>query len=163
MSERNGYAAGVPCWVDTWQADAAAAASFYEGVMGWECAGEGAGPFMCRLRGRDVAMIGQLAPEHSHRPAAWLHYVQVDDIEQTVARVGEAGGTTPLPPFDALDGGRIAIVADPAGAHFGLWQLGRHRGAEIVNEAGAWSWAQLLTTDHDGAKSFYGAVFGWET
>ena len=163
MSERTGHVAGVPCWVDTWQADAAAAASFYEGVFGWECARQDGGALMCRLGGRDVAMIGQLPPEQSHRPAAWLHYVQVDDLDQTVARVGEAGGTTPVGPIDALDGGRIAIVADPAGAHFGIWQLGRHRGAELVNEAGAWSWTQLLTSDQEGAKRFYRDVFGWET
>ena len=51
----------------------------------------------------------------------------------------------------------------PPGAHLGIWQVGEHRGAEVVNEPGAWSWSQLLTTDPDGAKPFYGAVFGWET
>ena len=163
MSERDGFQAGVPCWVETWQADADAAADFYSAVFGWECEGEPGGPYMCRLRGRDVAMVGQLPPEHAHRPAAWMTNVQVDDAEETAARVREAGGSVPLGPFDAMDGGMIAVVADPAGAHLSLWELGGHKGAHVVNEPGAWSWTQLHTSDPEGAKRFYARVFGWET
>jgi predicted enzyme related to lactoylglutathione lyase len=163
MSERNGYAPGVPCWVDTWQADAGAAAGFYGELFGWEVVGPEGGPFTCRLRGRDVAFIGRLPPEHAHRPAAWTTYVWVDGVDETASRVRAAGGTVAIEPFDSLDGGRIAILADPAGAHIGAWQPGEHNGAELVNEPGAWSWSQLLTSDPDGAKPFYGAVFGWET
>ncbi len=68
-----------------------------------------------------------------------------------------------LEPFDSLDGGRMAIVADPAGAVFGVWQLGEHRGARVVNEPGAWAMSALSTPDPEGAKAFYGAVFGWTT
>jgi predicted enzyme related to lactoylglutathione lyase len=46
---------------------------------------------------------------------------------------------------------------------FGVWQPGEHRGAQLVNEPGAWSISQLNTRDPDGSKAFYGAVFGWET
>jgi uncharacterized protein len=163
MSDRDGYAPGVPCWVDTWQPDADAAARFYGELFGWDVDGPSGGPYMCRLRGRDAAFIGQYAPEHAHRPSAWMTYVQVESADAAAERVRAAGGSVPIEPFDALDGGRIAIVADPAGAHIGVWQVGEHSGAEVVNEAGAWSWSQLLTTDPDGAKPFYAAVFGWET
>jgi uncharacterized protein len=57
----------------------------------------------------------------------------------------------------------MAVVADPAGAVFGVWQPVEHRGARLVNEPGAWSMSQLNTYDPDGSKAFYGAVFGWET
>jgi uncharacterized protein len=43
----------------------------------------------------------------------------------------------------------------------GLWQPGRHRGAQIVNEPGSWNWSDLISTDATGAEAFYGAVFGW--
>jgi predicted enzyme related to lactoylglutathione lyase len=162
MSDRNGFEPGVPCWVDTWQPDADAALRFYTELFGWEASGPAGGPFMCRLRGRDVAFIGQLPPEHAHRPAAWMTYVWVDSADETAARVRESGGSVAIEPFDALDGGRIVILADPAGAHIAAWQVGAHKGAQVVNEASAWSWSQLLTTDPDGAKPFYRAVFGWE-
>ena len=162
MSDRDGFQPGVPCWVDTWQADADAAADFYAAVLGWECVGEPGGPYMCRSRGRDAAMIAQYPPEDAHRPAAWMAYVQVDDLDAAATRVRDAGGSVPVGPIEALDGGRIAIIADPDGGHLGLWQLGRHRGAQVVNEPGAWSWAQLHSRDPEAVKRFYDEVFGWQ-
>jgi hypothetical protein len=66
-------------------------------------------------------------------------------------------------PFDLVDAGRMAACADPSGAVFCLWQAGTHRGAEAVNEPGAWNWSDLNTRDIDRAKAFYASVFGWET
>jgi predicted enzyme related to lactoylglutathione lyase len=149
--------------VDTWQPDADAAARFYGELLGWDADGPSGGPYMCRLRRRDAAFIGQLPPEQARRPSAWMTYVLVDSADETAASVVAAGGSVPIAPFEALDGGRIAIATDPAGAHLGIWQVGEHRGAGVVNEAGAWSWSQLLTTDPDGAKPFYAEVFGWDT
>jgi predicted enzyme related to lactoylglutathione lyase len=158
MSERNGYAPGVPCWVDTWQADRDTAARFYPQLFGWEVV-RGDEYSMFRLRGRDIAGLGGEGVE----PAAWTTYVQVDDADAAAARAAEAGGSVVRAPFDSLDGGRIAIVADPAGAVLGLWQLGEHQGAKIVNEHGAWAMSLLTTPDTEGAAAFYGALFGWET
>jgi len=166
LSERDGYQPGVPCWVDTWQPDADAAVGFYTGLFGWEAeetasAGSGRRHFMCRLRGRDVAGIGSPPPDGP--PSAWGTYVWVEDADATAARAREAGGRVVVEPFESLDGGRMAIVADPAGAVFGVWRPGVHKGAQLVNEPGAWSMSQLNTTDPEGAKTFYGALFGWET
>jgi hypothetical protein len=36
MSQRHGYQPGVPCWIDTWQADPEAAMVFYARLFGWE-------------------------------------------------------------------------------------------------------------------------------
>jgi uncharacterized protein len=157
MSERDGYAPGVPCWVDTWQDDAHAAVTFYTGLFGWDAAhGEYS---LFQLRGRDVAGLGSPLQGAS----GWTTYVWVDSADDTAAKARAAGGTIVAEPFDSLDGGRIAIAADPAGAAFGIWQLGEHRGAELVNEPGAWAISALSTPDPDGANAFYNAVFGWET
>jgi predicted enzyme related to lactoylglutathione lyase len=163
MSERDGYQPGVPCCVDTWQQDAGAAADFYRGLFGWETVGPPGGPFMCRLRGRDVAFIGERPPEHAHLPVVWTTYVWVDSADEIAARVTEFGGSIVVEPFDSLDGGRIVVFADPTGSVLAAWQPGEHRGAQLVNEPGSWSWSQLLTPDPDAAKAFYGAVLGWET
>ena len=160
MSTRDGYEHGVPCWVDTWQPDADAAAGFYADVLGWEVA---AGPeySMARLRGRDVAGLASPAPDNV--AVQWTTYVWVDDADDAAARARDAGGSVLVEPFDALDGGRIAIVADPGGAALGVWQPGEHKGAQLVNEPGAWAMSQVLTDQTEAAKSFYAAVFGWET
>lgn len=166
MSERDGFQPGVPCWVDTWQPDADAAVSFYTQLFGWEAEdtmpdGVDGQHYMCRLRGRDVAAVAS-RPEGAPDVTAWTTYVWVDDADATVAKALEAGGSALKEPFDALDGGRIAIIADPAGAAIGVWQPGTHKGAQLVNEPSAYSMSGLVTPDPDGAQRFYPDVFGWD-
>jgi predicted enzyme related to lactoylglutathione lyase len=165
MSERSGYQHGVPCWVDTWQADPETAVPFYESVFGWEAqvppAGEEPHYVMFQLDGADVAGLGSPPPDGTG--PAWTTYVWVDDVDEAVARATAAGGSAVREPFDSLDGGRMAIVADPAGATVALWQPGAHRGAERVNEPSAYAMSMLVTPDPERAAAFYGAVFGWTT
>jgi uncharacterized protein len=166
MSERDGYQHGVPCWVDTWQPDADAAATFSGGIFGWDVrtgspSGTSTRYDMCQLGGRDVAAIGSPPPEGVG--AAWTTYVWVDDADAAAAKAAQGGGSVVVAPFDSLDGGRMAIVADPAGAVLGLWQPGTHRGAQRVNEASAYAMSLLHTPDPEGAAAFYGALFGWTT
>ena len=87
----------------------------------------------------------------------------VDDADAVAAKVEAAGGSLVREPFESLDGGRMAIIRDPAGAVLGLWQPGEHRGAQVVNEPGAWAMSALSTPDPEGAAAFYATVFGWET
>lgn len=73
-----------------------------------------------------------------------------------------AGGTVLRPATDFTPIGRLAVLTDPSGAAFGLWEPGDRRGAELVNEPGAWSMSMLRSPDPEGAITFYGTVFGWE-
>jgi uncharacterized protein len=166
MTERDGYEQGVPCWVDTWQQEPDTAATFYAGVFGWDVE-KGTPPgadtryYMCRLRGSDVAAIG--SPPPAGMPPAWTTYVWVDDADAVAASAVKAGGSLLAEPFGSLDGGRMAIVADPAGAVFGVWKPGAHRGAQRINEPSAYSMSFLRTPDPEVATAFYGAVLGWTT
>ena len=167
MPERDGYIPGVPCWVDSSQPDPAAAVRFYGGLFGWEFEdvmppGSDAEYFMARIRGLDVAAVGSI-PERAPRMAIWSTYIWVDDADETASKVRDAGGTVLAEPFDVLDSGRMAVFADPEGAAFNAWQAGQHKGARIVNEAGSVNFNGLNARDVDGAKAFYGAVFGWQT
>ena len=162
MSERNEHPPGVPCWVDTWQPDATAAASFYAGLFGWDTqrtTGEGSDVdyVMCRLRGRDVAGIGS----GREAPPGWTTYVRVESADDAAARAVDHGGSLVVPPFPSVDGGRIAVLADPVGAAFAVRELGTHRGANLVNEPGAWAMSVLLTDEPATATPFYEAVCGW--
>jgi uncharacterized protein len=167
MSERDGYEAGVPCWVDTGQPDPQAAVSFYGGLFGWEfedrMPSDAAGRyFAAKLRGRDIAAIGS-QPDEAPPTPIWNTYIWVESADDATAKVASAGGTALMEPFDVLDAGRMAVLGDPAGATFCVWQAGGYKGAQLVNEPGAWSMSSLNTRDPQGAKAFYGAVFGWET
>jgi predicted enzyme related to lactoylglutathione lyase len=67
-----------------------------------------------------------------------------------------------MEPFDVMQAGRMAVCADPEGAVFCLWQAGQHKGARIINEHGSLNFNGLNTRDPEGAKAFYGSVFGWQ-
>ena len=167
MSERDGYEPGVPCWVATVHPDPQKAVSFYSELFGWEATnlmppGSPSTYFVCTRRGRDVAAVGSGRGGLARSVPAWDTYIWAESADDTVAKVTDAGGSVIVEPFDLLDAARVAVLADPAGAVFGVWQPREHRGAELVNEPGAWSMSQLNTRDPEGAKAFYGAVFGWE-
>jgi uncharacterized protein len=167
MIERDGYMPGVPCWVDTSQPDPESAVDFYSGLFGWEFEDvlppESPGKyFMARLHGGDVAAVGS-QPEGAPPMAVWNTYVWVESADETASKVLDAGGSVLTDPFDVMDSGRMAVFADPEGAAFCVWQANRHRGARIVNEHGTLNFNNLHTRDPEGAKSFYGSVFGWGT
>ena len=64
--------------------------------------------------------MSPLAP--AEMPNYWLVYFSVDDVDDAAARAGSAGGKVMLAPMD-FPGGRMAMVADPQGAIFGLLKL----------------------------------------
>ncbi len=166
MSDRDGYIPGVPCWVDTSQPDPDAGAEFYAALFGWQFEDvmppDSPGRYLVgRLRGRDVAAVSS-QPEGAPPTAMWNSYIWVDSADDTAARVREAGGTVLVEPFDIFDAGRMATFADPEGAVFCVWQPGRHRGSQVVNEAGSVNFNVLGTRDIERAERFYGAVFGWQ-
>jgi predicted enzyme related to lactoylglutathione lyase len=166
MPERDGYIPGVPCWVDCQEPDPEAALPFYEGLFGWEFENvmpEGSGGVyqMARIRGGDVAAIGSV-PDGAPPVAMWNTYIAVADADASAAKVREAGGTVFMDAFDVMDAGRMAVVADPEGAMFCLWQAKDNVGATIVNEHGALNFNGLATRDADAAEAFYSAVFGWK-
>jgi uncharacterized protein len=167
MPERNGYIPGVPCWVDTSQPDPEAAVDFYRGLFGWEFEDvmppESEGRyFIARLRGGEVAAVGSI-PEAAPAVAMWNTYIWVDSADDTASKVRAAGGAVMMEPFDVMDAGRMAVLTDPEGAAFCAWQAKENRGARVVNEPGSLNFNGLNTRDVQGAKSFYGSVFGWTT
>ena len=166
MSEQDRYIPGVPCWADTTQPDPKAATEFYGALFGWEFrdampAGSDADYFIAQLAGGDVGAIGSQS-EGQQGPAAWNTYVWVDDADATAAKVWGAGGKVLADPFDVGDAGRMAVLADPDGATFMIWQAKGNRGAAVVNEHGSVNFNDLVTLDLERAAAFYGAVFGWD-
>jgi predicted enzyme related to lactoylglutathione lyase len=117
--------------------------------------------FIARLRGGDVAAIAS-PPEAAPLNATWNTYIWVDSADETAAKVRDAGGRIVSEPFDVMNAGRTALFTDPEGAAFRVWEAREHTGARVVNEPGSLNFNGLNTRDAGGARSFYGAVFGWE-
>ena len=167
MSERDGYIPGVPCWVDTSQPDPEAALPFYSGLFGWEFedampGGAGGSYFIGRIRDGDVAAVGAIS-DAAPQMALWNTYIWVESADETAAKARDAGGAVVSEPFDVQDAGRMAVLTDPEGAAFCVWQAKENKGAKVVNEHGSLNFNGLATRDPESAKAFYAAVFGWKT
>jgi uncharacterized protein len=157
MSERETYQPGVPCWVDNLVEDPAKAMDFYGGLFGWEFDGPGPGDYyVAKVRGRDVAGVGRAPAGVS---AGWNTYVSVASADDTA----RAAGRVLVEPFGVLPAGRVAAIADPAGAVIGLWEPADRRGCQLVNEPAAYAMSALHTPDPDAAARYYHDVFGWES
>lgn len=166
MLERDGYPAGVPCWIDLIQPDFDATTAFYGGLFGWtfEVRTPDGAPFRyayALLDGSIAAAVGTPVPGEEN-PTGWTNYVWVDSADGTTTAVEANGGRVVSPPTDIPRAGRVALCADPAGAVFGVWQPAENRGVQVVNAAGSWNFSELRTPDPAGAQRFYGAVLGWE-
>jgi predicted enzyme related to lactoylglutathione lyase len=163
QAPRRTYPHGVPCWVDTEQPDVGAAIDFYGGLFGWtfEDAMPPGAPgryVVAKLAGRDAAAI---AGPGDGLPA-WNTYVAVEDADAAVGRLTAAGATVASAPADAGEGGRGAVLIDPEGAEFRLWQPRRRVGVQATNEPGAWNFSDLHTRDAEAAMAFYTQAFGWQ-
>ena len=161
MGEREGYEHGTFSWTDLSTPDAEASKAFYGGLFGWDFEDspipEGGVYVMARLAGRSAAAMFESTDRHP----AWASYVTVDDADAITERARELGGNVISEPFDVMDVGRMAILQDPPGAVFCVWQPGSSIGAEVVNGHGALSLNQLNTTDPEAAQRFYTDLFGW--
>jgi len=167
MARFSSYPAGVPCFVDVFSPDPDAARRFYEAIFGWEFAGPGPMPgdppgdyYVARVRDADVAGVGSMPSPQT--PIAWNTHVAAEDVEAVAELAQTAGGSVLVEPVDAPPAGRLAVIADPAGAAVTVWQAGSRHGAEVVNEPSAWAMSLLSTPDPETAAEFYETVFGWQ-
>jgi predicted enzyme related to lactoylglutathione lyase len=164
MPEFTSYAHGTPCWVDVTSPELDKSIEFYKGLFGWEAEQaqepEAGGYTMFLLKGKHVAAGSP--PQQEGMPAYWTTYIASDDVDDTAAKIREAGGTVMMDPFDVFDSGRMTVAQDPTGATFGVWQAKEHIGAQLANEPGTVLWNQCQTSDPARATEFYQAVFGYE-
>ena len=157
------YPHGVPCWIDTEQPDVDAATAFYGGLFGWTFddampAGAPGRYVIASLEGQDACAIA--GPGSG--AAAWRTYIAVDDADVAADSLVSAGATLRSAPSDAGEGGRGAVLTDPEGIEFLIWQARRRLGAQVVNRPGAWNFSDLHSSDPTAAIAFYEDAFGWQ-
>ncbi|HYP48910.1 MAG TPA: VOC family protein [Thermoleophilaceae bacterium] len=168
MGKRASYAPGTFSFVDLATTDAGSAKAFYAGLFGWEMedteAGGGAVYTLCRLDGDVVCGLFEMPDDMraTGLPANWTSYVTVDSADAVTTRAQGLGGRAIDEAFEVLDVGRMAVLADPQGAVFAVWQPRSRIGAERVNDIGCLCMNELATTDIEAARTFYEGLFGWK-
>jgi predicted enzyme related to lactoylglutathione lyase len=70
----------------------------------------------------ETMLAGTIPPQMPGIPAHWSIYFGAEDVDATAAKVAELGGKVFVQPFD-IPVGRMAVVADPQGAMFNLFQM----------------------------------------
>ncbi|MDA0264877.1 MAG: VOC family protein [Chloroflexi bacterium] len=166
MPEITSHFQGTPSWVELVTTDDQGAMAFYSALFGWVDDPQEMGPGMYyhlqKLNGLEVAAIYQQGAEEREQgvPPHWRTYFAVDDIQETTASVTKAGATVIMGPMQVFDAGHAAIIQDPLGAVFALWQANEHIGVRLKGETGALMWNELLTTDPARAVLFYSGLLG---
>ncbi|GAA1990283.1 VOC family protein [Kitasatospora viridis] len=152
-----------PCWVELATTDVPSATNFYTGLFGWRAGAEPRAAIGDRtVLSQSAGPVAALLPGLGEGGApAWLPSFLVDSVDETVARVRVAGGTVRREPAEVSVLGRSAVVADPSGAPFGLWQAREFAGAAVLNEPNSLGWVELHTRDVAACTAFYPKVFGW--
>jgi predicted enzyme related to lactoylglutathione lyase len=167
MAEFTSHAAGTFSWPELSTTDQKGAVAFYRALFGWDLNDQPMGPgetySMFQMRGKEVAAAYTMRPEErqSGAPPHWNSYVTVKNVDEAVKKAQELGAKVFAPPFDVMEAGRMAVLQDPTGAVFQVWQANKNIGAKILNEPGALCWTELTTTDPKAAEAFYTKLLGW--
>jgi predicted enzyme related to lactoylglutathione lyase len=157
---------GAITWVDLSTPDVSAAVSFYRELLGWADVEESDTPmgkyYIGKVGERQVGGLMAQSPEMAGTPPMWTTFVYADDIEATVVKVEELGGTILEKPFDIPGDAKVAVVADTSGAMFALFAGPVIEGEYFSRDIGGVSWVELLTRDPAAAEVFYAGLFGWK-
>jgi len=158
---------GTFSWPELATSDQKAGAAFYRELFGWRFFFNDTATTeiytMFEMRGKPVAAAYTMRAEEkqSGAPPHWNNYVTVKNADESVKKAQSLGAKVFAPPFDVMDVGRMAVLQDPTGAVFQVWEPKKPIGAMILNEPGALCWTELTTTDLKAAESFYTQLFGW--
>ncbi len=159
------FAPGTFCWAELATTDGPGAKKFYGELFGWEADDMPIGPdmvyTMLKLDGKVVGALFQKDETMKDVPTHWASYVSVTSADETAAKAKSLGGTVMKEPFDVFDAGRMAVIIDPTGATFCIWQAGKHTGYGVKGQPNTVSWNELVTTDTARAIDFYTKLFGW--
>jgi len=167
MQEEPEFKPGTFCWIECGTSDNEAAKNFYTQLFGWDTVDNPMGDqgvyTILKRHGKDVGGLYKMMPDMVAQgiPPHWLSYVAVTNADATAEKAKAEGAEVMNGPFDVATMGRMAVIKDPTGAVFAIWQAKDSKGAQIYGEAGALVWNELGTNDLEKAGQFYANVFGW--
>jgi uncharacterized protein len=159
---------GYFCWTDLGALKPTEAKAFYGRVVGWTGKDfplpQGGDYTLLHTPNGDAAGLYEQSDDQKSQkiPPHWLVYLAVEDAEATAKQAKALGGRIVVDAYDVEKLGRMAILLDPTGAMFAIWETGSHGGMTIdPGEPGSLCWCELMTPDLEKVAPFYAALFGW--
>jgi predicted enzyme related to lactoylglutathione lyase len=162
------HAIGTFCWPELSTSDPLAAKKFYSTMFGWQTKDTDMGPqgvyTIFTLDGKDVSACYKMDAKQAQTgmPPYWGTYISVENADAAVAKAKTLGGTVMMEPFDVMEHGRMAVITDPQGATFCVWQAKTNIGVQVHGEPNSLGWTQLNAKDTGVAKKFYTELIGWK-
>jgi len=153
-------------WHERMTNDVPSTLRYYESVVGWKSERWPDNPDYTLLVGAKGPSAGVMVLSDDARamgaPPHWLSYIEVGDVDSSVARATEFGARVLVPAQDIPKVGRFAVLQDPFGATFAVYTPSGPPMSGDDMALGSFSWHELTTTDPEAALGFYARMFGWE-
>src|SRR5688572_16922513 len=128
MADVTSHPPGTFSWVELATTDQKAGVAFYRALFGWDVTDAPIGPneiySMFQMRGKEVAAAYTLMADERKAgvPPHWNLYVTVSRADDAAQKAAGLGAKVLAPPFDVMDVGRMAVLQDPTGAVFCVWE-----------------------------------------
>ncbi len=153
-------------WYELMTTDLDAAKAFYSAVVGWKIHEAGMGGPRYEIFGNEGIDVGGMmswASVGESFPAGWMAHIHTADVDAEAAAVQADGGGVLRPPSEIPGVGRFAVVHDPQGAGYLLFQPNQAAAPPRLAPPtpGSVGWHELGTTDWAGAWEFYSKRYGW--
>ena len=156
-------------WCDLSTFDLAKAVAFYKNLFGWtthtlkgSTRDEDYTLFYAGMRSSAGIFTMSAFFQSIGMPSFWMSYVRVEDLDASLDRAVGLGAKCEIEPtaFDARS--RFALIRDPSGAGFTLYEGPDLKGRDARGRPGCMVWNELHIPSLDRVASFYRDLFDWD-
>ena len=157
------FPSGRFVWFEYVAKDLNKAQAFFGELFNWKTKGvEVPGGEYKMISAGEHEIGGYMAtPQGAPAEAHWLSSLQVESASETVEAIKTAGGKVLKAPARMGDMGTYALVKDPLGGVFALWQPDKPSPGEYKGVPGTFVWNELYTDDVDRSLAFYEKIGGF--
>lgn len=171
MSKSAFLKVGDFCWAELYANNIDKSLQFYTDLFNWNIESLPVGQDISYklIKINDNAVAGGIRINEAMKkggvPPHWNSFVLVEDIHESVALAKKLGGAIMRDAFDIPNKGKMAVIVDPTGASFSLWEplMSDKDNQQSVSKStsGNIGWNELITNDLDRANQFYCDLFKW--
>ena len=135
--------------------------NFYENIFGWKFYNDDS-YYVAYKNDKEIVGLYE-TPEKFQKmqmPHFWMTYFRVENVDRCVDLAKEKAGiievTQDMSPF-----GKIALIRDPQGAGFTIYEGDKLKNSRTINEHNTLIWNELHVSNSEKVIPFYEALFKW--